>query len=72
MFRNPVTDALLALVVLLVVFGPKRLPALGKSLGQGIKEFRNSIGGGGSSEEHTDQPTALIPAQTSASASPEQ
>jgi sec-independent protein translocase protein TatA len=31
------------LVVALVVFGPKRLPELGKSMGRGIREFRGSL-----------------------------
>lgn len=63
-FRNPLTDAIVALLVLLVIFGPKRLPLLGRSLGQGIREFRRSIGGR-SSDQEPDGP-ALLPAQTSA------
>ena len=35
---------LLGLVVLLV-FGPKRLPEMGRSLGRGMKEFKNSVTG---------------------------
>lgn len=66
MFRNPLTDSLVALVVLLVIFGPKRLPLLGRSLGQGIKEFKHSIGG--ESSEDQDQLPALMPAQASAPA----
>ena len=31
------------LVIALVVFGPKRLPELGKSVGNGLKEFKSSI-----------------------------
>jgi sec-independent protein translocase protein TatA len=31
------------LVIVLVVFGPKRLPELGKSLGKGIREFKGSL-----------------------------
>ena len=34
---------LLGLVVLLV-FGPKRLPEMGRSLGRGLREFKSSIG----------------------------
>ena len=64
MFRNPLTDSIVVLVVLLLVFGPKRLPLLGRSLGQGIKEFRHSIGGR-SSEDEAEGP-ALITAQASA------
>lgn len=66
MFRNPLTDSIVVLVVLLLIFGPKRLPGIGRSLGQGIREFRSSIGG--DSSEHQDEQPALIPAQTSASA----
>lgn len=36
--------AILLLVVLLV-FGPKRLPEMGRSLGKGLREFKNSISG---------------------------
>jgi sec-independent protein translocase protein TatA len=50
LFRNPVTDAVVALVVLLVIFGPKRLPMLGRSLGEGIRGFRESISGRSSHE----------------------
>jgi sec-independent protein translocase protein TatA len=35
----------LVLVIALVVFGPKRLPELGHSLGKGIREFKGSVTG---------------------------
>ncbi|NLZ38700.1 MAG: twin-arginine translocase TatA/TatE family subunit [Firmicutes bacterium] len=35
-------ELVLILVVLLVIFGPSKLPELGKSLGKGIREFRNA------------------------------
>lgn len=38
-------EILVVLVIALIVFGPKRLPELGKSLGRGIREFRSSISG---------------------------
>jgi sec-independent protein translocase protein TatA len=38
---------LFILVVAALVLGPKRLPALGSSVGAGIREFRNSLSGGG-------------------------
>ena len=31
------------LVIALIVFGPKRLPELGKSMGKGIREFKGSL-----------------------------
>ncbi len=33
------------LVIVLLVFGPKRLPEMGRSLGKGMREFKNSITG---------------------------
>jgi len=35
----------IVLVIALIVFGPKRLPELGRSLGKGIREFRGSLSG---------------------------
>jgi len=35
----------IVLVIALIVFGPKKLPELGKSLGSGIKEFKGTISG---------------------------
>ena len=37
--------AIIILVVLLVIFGPKRLPEMGRSLGKGMREFKDSITG---------------------------
>ncbi len=45
MFRNPTTDLIVVLVIVLLIFGPKRLPGLGRQLGQGIREFKDSITG---------------------------
>jgi len=50
-FRNPATDIIVVLVVLLIIFGPKRLPEIGKGLGKGIQEFKSSIGSNSDSEE---------------------
>jgi sec-independent protein translocase protein TatA len=33
----------IVLIIALVVFGPKRIPELGKSVGKGIREFRGSV-----------------------------
>ena len=45
MFRNPTADLIVVLLIVLLIFGPKRLPGLGKQLGSGIKEFKDSITG---------------------------
>lgn len=44
------------LVIVLIIFGPKRLPELGRSLGKGIREFKGSING----EHEDDKPVAEI------------
>jgi sec-independent protein translocase protein TatA len=31
------------LIILLLVFGPKRLPEMGRSLGRGLREFKDSV-----------------------------
>jgi sec-independent protein translocase protein TatA len=38
-------EMVVVLIIALVVFGPKRLPELGRSLGNGMREFRNSVSG---------------------------
>lgn len=38
-------EIVVVLIIALIVFGPKRLPELGRSLGRGIREFRGSLGG---------------------------
>jgi len=38
-------ELLVILVIVLIVFGPKRLPDLGRSLGSGMREFKDSVSG---------------------------
>jgi sec-independent protein translocase protein TatA len=38
-------EILIVLVVVLLLFGPKRLPDLGRSLGSGMREFKDSVTG---------------------------
>ncbi len=47
-------EVLVVLIIALVVFGPKRLPELGRSLGKGIREFRGSISGDHDDENDED------------------
>jgi sec-independent protein translocase protein TatA len=46
------------LIVVLLVFGPKRLPEMGRSLGKGMREFKNSITG-----KDEDRPELPAPAR---------
>ena len=39
------TEIVILLIVALLVFGPKRLPEMGRSLGRGMREFKDSISG---------------------------
>jgi sec-independent protein translocase protein TatA len=63
---NPIHIAFL-LIVLLLVFGAKRLPEMGHSLGTGLRGFKDAIGGGESThtplgppeQTHTPAPVAV-------------
>jgi sec-independent protein translocase protein TatA len=44
-FTSIPADILVVLVIVLLFFGPKRLPGLGRSLGSGIREFKEGISG---------------------------
>jgi sec-independent protein translocase protein TatA len=67
---GPLEIAIVALIVL-VIFGPKRLPELGRGLGKGMREFKDSITG---KDEERKELKASADAQTSgqAAAPPEQ
>jgi len=55
-------EILLLLLVALLLFGAKRLPEIGRSLGQGMREFKDSISG---SERTESEPVALEPSDES-------
>ncbi len=65
MFRNPTTDLIVVLVIVLLIFGPKRLPGLGKQLGQGMREFKESITGESKHEESSSERPELTQASAS-------
>jgi sec-independent protein translocase protein TatA len=43
-------ELIVILMIALLVFGPKKLPDLGRSVGAGMREFKNSVTGGGDDE----------------------
>jgi sec-independent protein translocase protein TatA len=49
------TEIIILLLVALLVFGPKRLPEMGRSLGKGMREFKDSISGKDPDEEEQRQ-----------------
>lgn len=64
----------IVLLIVLIVFGPSRLPELGKSMGRGIREFKDSITGGDDDRDEiepgpaTATATANDPVETPAAA----
>jgi sec-independent protein translocase protein TatA len=62
-------EIVLVIVVLLVIFGPKRLPSLGRQLGTGMREFKDSITGDKRDEREAQDRPELTPAQAAAPAS---
>jgi TatA/E family protein of Tat protein translocase len=44
-FGISIWELLILLVVLLLIFGAKRLPEMGRSLGKGMREFKDSVTG---------------------------
>lgn len=61
-------EIVVVLIIALVVFGPKRLPELGRSLGDGIREFRGSIGGESKDDDDDDRARAIERSQAQARA----
>jgi sec-independent protein translocase protein TatA len=60
-------EIVILLVIVLLIFGPKRLPDLGRSLGRGMREFKDSVTGKDKDElpEGSDdkpEPTTVTPA----------
>jgi sec-independent protein translocase protein TatA len=57
------THLLFILVVALLVLGPKRLPEVGRSLGRGLRDFRNVMSGDDTHDEVLSETTAEEPAK---------
>jgi sec-independent protein translocase protein TatA len=56
------TELIIVLVIALLILGPKKLPGLGKSLGSGLREFKESVSGskGDSSDDHAEIPPRAV------------
>jgi sec-independent protein translocase protein TatA len=52
-------EVAIVLIIALLIFGPKRLPELGRSMGRGIREFRASISGKDDDEEESSKPAHI-------------
>jgi sec-independent protein translocase protein TatA len=50
-----VPELIVLLIVLLLIFGPKRLPEMGRSLGKGMREFKDSISSRGRDDNDDDE-----------------
>jgi sec-independent protein translocase protein TatA len=63
-----IPELIIVLVILLVIFGPKRLPGAGRALGTGMREFKDSLTGRGGDGDDDDEerPRALEPGTTAA------
>jgi sec-independent protein translocase protein TatA len=71
-------EIIVILVIVLIVFGPKRLPDLGRSLGRGMREFKDSVTGKDKDElpeaSHVEksEPTTVPPEPTTVTPAREQ
>ena len=61
-------EIIVVLVIVLVIFGPKRLPDLGRSLGRGMREFKDSVTG--KDKEHEEIESKTVGDDTPDSPSP--
>jgi sec-independent protein translocase protein TatA len=66
-FNFGIWEILLLVLLVLLIFGPKRLPEMGRSLGRGMREFKDSITGKDKDEE---EQAALTQAQATPPTAP--
>jgi sec-independent protein translocase protein TatA len=65
-FGISVWELLILMLVILLVFGPKRLPEMGRQLGRGMREFKESITG----KDDEDDDLAELPIGTQETTAP--
>jgi sec-independent protein translocase protein TatA len=61
----------IVLIIVLIIFGPKRLPELGRSMGRGIREFRGSISGDKDKDSDEEQRPELEASQQAKPSQPQ-
>jgi sec-independent protein translocase protein TatA len=61
---------IIVLIIALVVLGPKRLPEVGRSLGKGIREFKDSVSGHDKEDEAPQPAPAIEPPATTTYTAP--
>ena len=49
-------ELMIILLIAVILFGGKKIPEIGKGLGEGIKQFKNALKGVGSSDDTTTPP----------------
>ena len=59
-------EIILLLLLALLLFGAKRLPEIGKSMGKGMREFKDSLGG----KDDDDRPELPVGTQDTTAAAP--
>ena len=62
----------IVLVIVLVIFGPKRLPQLGRSLGSGMREFKDAVTGKNKDDDHDEIEAPPADRVTPATANPDE
>jgi sec-independent protein translocase protein TatA len=56
------TELIIVLVIVLVIFGPKRLPGLGRQLGSGLRDFKEAVSSKHGGDDDEDGSVAGLPA----------
>ena len=62
----------LVLIVALIILGPKKLPDMGRSVGKGMREFKEAVSGGGSKDDEDDKPAITAATATATDSGAEQ